>query len=258
MRKGELQKSPAVLLLVLVMTFAACSAMAEEQPCPSVTAVHDGIKKVFNRDFQVNEVVVSPIPGICEAHVLVQGRYNILYVDKTGRYFLAGNLIEVASGKNLTREKLQALNKLTSDDIKKLKDLVAFTLGKKGPEFFYVTDPQCPYCKKGLPIIERLAKEGKLKAHVLFYPLSFHRGAKEQAISIICDKKGIKGLESRYQSENQCEKGKKKVEETIALLRAKGVRGTPSYIFMNGKVHVGLIGSEDELLKQVMENGKKK
>ncbi len=240
-----------VLLFTGTVFLSLPNILSASGKCPSTQAVHDGIQKVFKRDFEVKKVIPSKVPGLCEAHVLVRGRYNILYVDSSGKYFIAGNLIDIETGKNITQETIQSLNKLTSEDIKKLKKLVAFTLGKKGPEFFYVTDPQCPFCKKGLPIVKKLADEGKVRAHILLFPLSFHKGAKEESISIICDNKGIEGLESRYKSDNQCEEGKKKIEETVSLLQAKGIRGTPSYIFMNGKVHVGLISSEEELLKQI-------
>ncbi|MCX7823507.1 MAG: DsbC family protein [Syntrophobacterales bacterium] len=223
--------------------------------CPTVQQVQEGIKKVFNQSFEVKKVQPSKeLPGICEAHVLVQERYNILYVDEKGKYFFAGNLIEIATGKNLTQEASQELNKLTVDDVKKLTSLVAFTVGKKGPEVYFITDPQCPYCKKALPTLKKLTDEGKLKVHVVLFPLSIHPGAKEQSISIICDKKELPGLESGYKSENQCEEGKKKVEGAESFLQTKGIRGTPSYIFPNGKVNVGMIDSEENLLKMAEEN----
>lgn len=250
----KIKKVFVLVTFALLVSLATSAVSAGE--CPNTQAVHDGILKVFGKDFEVKEVIPTPLKGICEAHVMVNGRYNILYVDSTGTYFLAGNLIEIASQKNLTQEAMQSLNKLTAEDLKKLKELVAFTIGKKGPEFFFVTDPQCPYCKKGLPIIKKLASEGKLQAHVLLFPLSFHEGAKEQSISIICDKKGLEGLEAQYRSENQCDKGKKMVEETLAFLQSKGVRGTPSYIFTNGNLHVGLIGTEEELLKMLQDQSK--
>lgn len=223
--------------------------------CPTVEQVQEGIKKVFDREFQVKKVQPSrELPGICEAHVIVQDRYNILYVDQSGKYFFAGNLIEIATGKNLTQEATQELNKLTADDVKKLASLTAFTIGKKGPEVYFVTDPQCPYCKKALPVVKKLADEGKIKAHFVLFPLSIHPGAREQSIAIICDKKGLPGLEEGYKSDNQCDDGKKKIDEAEKFLQAKGIRGTPSYIFPNGKVNVGMIDSEENLLKMVQEN----
>lgn len=252
----NLKKKAKEALVVFATLILTCSTAWATDKCPSAQSVRNGIKNVFNRDFDVKNVVPSVVPGICEAHVMVEGSYNILYIDSSGKYFFAGNLIEISSNKNLTQEALQSLNKLTASDVNKLRNLVAFTIGKKGPEFFFVTDPQCPYCKKGLPAIKKLANEGKLRAHVLLFPLSFHREAKEQCISIICDKKGVEGLESQYKSANQCESGKKKIEETVAFLKAKGIQGTPSYIFTNGEMHVGLIATEEELMEILLKSTK--
>lgn len=242
----------------LGIVFFFCLSMVSLEAvlaCPTVEQVQEGIKKVFNQSFEVKKVQPSKeLPGICEAHVMVQERYNILYVDQSGKYFFAGNLIEIATGKNLTQEASQELNKLTADDVKKLTSLVAFTIGKKGPEVYFITDPQCPYCKKALPVVKKLADEGKIKVHVVLFPLSIHPGAKEQSISIICDQKGLAGLEGGYKSENQCEEGKKKIEGAETFLQAKGIRGTPSYIFPNGKVNIGMIDSEENLLKMAEEN----
>lgn len=249
-----MKKRPSIWTVVVLLCLLITGAKMAEA-CPTVEQVQEGIKKVFNQNFEVKKVQPSKeLPGICEAHVLVQERYNILYVDQSGKYFFAGNLIEIATGKNLTQEASQELNKLTADDVKKLSSFTAFTVGKKGPEVYFITDPQCPYCKKALPTIKKLAEEGKIKAHVVLFPLSIHPGAREQSIAIICDKKGLPGLESGYKSENQCEEGKKKIEGAESLLQAKGIRGTPSYIFPNGKVNVGMIDSEENLLKMVEEN----
>jgi thiol:disulfide interchange protein DsbC len=86
-----------------------------------------------------------------------------------------------------------------------------------------------------------LAEAGEIETHFILYPLSFHKNAKEQCISIICDKKGIQGLESEYQSENQCASGKNKVEATILFMKEKGITGTPGYIFTDGIIHTGLL-----------------
>ncbi|MEJ5300964.1 MAG: DsbC family protein [Thermodesulforhabdaceae bacterium] len=242
-------------IIIAVGFFSLAFSSKTVLACPTAEQVQEGIKKVFNQNFEVKKIQPSKeLPGICEAHVLVQDRYNILYVDQTGKYFFAGNLIEIATGKNLTQEASQELNKLTAEDIKKLTSFTAFTVGKSGPEFYFITDPQCPYCKKALPIVKKLADEGKVKVHVVLFPLSIHSGAKEQSISIICDKKGLPGLESGYKSENQCEEGKKKIEGAESFLQAKGVRGTPSYIFPNGKINIGMIDSEENLLKMAEEN----
>lgn len=73
------------------------------------------------------------------------------------------------------------------------------------------------------------------------FPLAMHKGAREQCVAVICDKKSFEDLEGGYKSENQCDEGAKKVDETIALLSSKGVTGTPTYIFPEGRFQSGVL-----------------
>ncbi|HFC46370.1 MAG TPA: DsbC family protein, partial [Dissulfuribacter thermophilus] len=141
------------------------------------------------------------------------------------------------------------LNKFTPAQLKTLDNLVAFEKGA-GKTLYFVTDPMCPYCKKAERILEPLMEEGKIKVKFLLFPLRFHKGAKEQCISIICDKKGLEGLKTQYRSENQCEAGKRQVEDTVKFLQQKGITGTPTYIFMDGRYHSGVL-QKDALLKRL-------
>lgn len=80
------------------------------------------------------------------------------------------------------------------------------------------------------------------------FPLAMHKGAREQCIAVICDKKGFDDLESGYKSDNQCAEGAKMVDGTIALLSGKGISGTPTYIFPDGRTQSGVL--EVEVLRQ--------
>jgi len=51
-------------------------------------------------------------------------------------------------------------------------------------------------------------------------------------------------VRSGYNSDNQCEAGKKKVEDTINFLREKGISGTPTYVFEDGRFHSGVLQKE--------------
>jgi thiol:disulfide interchange protein DsbC len=95
-----------------------------------------------------------------------------------------------------------------------------------------------------------MAKAGELQVKVLLFPLKFHKGAKEECISIICDKKGLEGLKSRYRSKNQCEEGKKLINDTVRFLQSKGITGTPTYIFSDGRFQSGVL-SKDKLHKRL-------
>jgi len=80
------------------------------------------------------------------------------------------------------------------------------------------------------------------------FPLPMHKGAREQCVAVICDKKSFDDLENGYKSDNQCADGAKLVDETIALLSSKGMSGTPTYLFPDGRFQSGVL--EPDALRQ--------
>ena len=73
------------------------------------------------------------------------------------------------------------------------------------------------------------------------FPLPMHKGAREQCVAVVCDKKGFDDLEGGYKSDNQCAEGAKLVDDTIALLSGKGISGTPTYLFTDGRYQSGVL-----------------
>ena len=80
------------------------------------------------------------------------------------------------------------------------------------------------------------------------FPLAMHKGAREQCVAVVCDKKSFEELENGYTSDNQCAAGAKLVDETVALLSAKGITGTPTYLFADGRFQSGVL--EADALRQ--------
>ncbi len=212
--------------------------------CPSKVALEKAIQKTFRQRLDVVDVKPAGSSGLCQVQIKFRSQNRIIYSDPRGEYLIAGQLFSTKDGKNLTREAMTEINRLTKDEIKKLDKLTAFVVGEKGPVIYFVTDPHCPYCKKAEQIIEPMAKEGRLTVKYVLFPLKFHKGAKEECISIICDKKGIEGFKNRYRSDNQCEKGKKQIDEAVNFLMSKGITGTPTYIFPDGRYHSGVMNKK--------------
>jgi len=80
------------------------------------------------------------------------------------------------------------------------------------------------------------------------FPLPMHKGAREQCVAVVCDKKSFADLEGGYKSDNQCADGAKLVDATIALLSSKGISGTPTYLFPDGRFQSGVL--EADALRQ--------
>ncbi len=228
-------------ILMLVCMFFISISNASDETCPSKDKMQKAVKDTFHRPITVVEIKPSPMPGLCQVQVQFQKQNRLIYSDTKGDFLVAGQLFSTKDAKNLTRETMMEINRLSKEEIKKLDELTAFTIGKKGQTIYFVTDPQCPYCKKAEAILEPLVQQEKIQVKYLLFPLKFHKGAKEESISIICDNKGLEGLKNRYRSENQCADGKKKVEGTVKFLMGKGITGTPTYIFPDGRYHSGVM-----------------
>ena len=213
--------------------------------CPSRETTQQKVVEIFKQNIRVTKIQPSAVPGFCEVQVNFKGQNRILYTDQKGEFLITGVIFRSSDGTNITKEAIADLNRFSDSDIKRLEDLIAFTMGSKGEVVYFATDPQCTYCKKAEEIVVNMAKAGELQLKILLFPLSFHKGAKEQCISVICDNKGLEGLHSGYKSENQCEEGKNKVEDTLRFLQQKGITGVPTYIFKDGKYHSGVLKEQD-------------
>lgn len=233
--------------IIGLMSFLPSEVMAQ---CPSPEKIQEGFQNVFKREVKVLKVQPSAISGVCEVVVSVSGRKGVFYSDSTGSYFVTGQIWDVQNKQNLTQEVMMSLNRLTPEEMKQLEPLAAFTLGDSGKRIYFATDPQCGYCKKALQTLKKLVDEKKLTVKVLLYPLAMHKEAEKECVSIICDNKGLKGLEEAYKSDNQCPEGVKKVKDTVAFLEGREINGTPVYIFPDGTYHMGLL-PENVLLKKL-------
>jgi thiol:disulfide interchange protein DsbC len=219
--------------------------------CPPKEKLQEGIQKTFPKlQFEIIQIDPSRMKGLCQVQLKIGAQNHLLYADAQGEFALAGNLHELKTGKNLTQEALQILNRLTSEELQQLESLTAFTLGQGKKVVYLVTDPQCPYCKQAESLLKKLVEKEDLMVRFLFFPLDSHKGAREQCISILCDNKGIEGFDSGYRSENQCPEGIKKVDSTITFIQKKGINSTPTFIFMDG-IHLSGSLNEDSLLNRL-------
>lgn len=220
------------------------AAGPKDASCPDATAVQEKVSATFaGREVTVKKVSLSPVPGLCQVHVLAGERNQILYTDSSGRYLVLGQILDAQDKKNLTQAALEELNRLTPKDLETLKGLVAFSLGPdNAPKtVYFVTDPQCPYCKQAESTLEAMASEGILSVRYVLFPLPMHPGARESCIALICDQKGHKEFKNNYKSDNQCKEGAEKIDAVMKFMQAHGIGGTPTYIFPDGTFRSGVM-----------------
>jgi thiol:disulfide interchange protein DsbC len=152
-----------------------------------------------------------------------------------------GQLYDAASGRNVTRETIEASTFFSPEEMSQLNELSVMSIGTSGKVIYFATDPHCPYCKKGEEILDRIAQSGEVTVRILFFPLDSYKDSRQRSISVICDKKSLEDFHGGYSSENQCADGIRVVDATRQILSQKGVTGTPTYIFPDRRFHTGLL-----------------
>lgn len=225
---------------IVVFAVLSFSGPADAQ-CPSQKRVEELIAKFEAPDRRLITLRPTDYSGLCEVHVQLNGKTHIFYTGPSGDYFLMGQLYDSASGRNITRETLEATTFFSPEEMSQLNELSVMSIGTSGKVIYFATDPHCPYCKKGEEILDRMAQAGEVTVRILFFPLDSYKDSRHRSISVICDKKSLVEFHNGYASENQCADGIRIVDTTKEILSRKGVNGTPAYIFPDRRFHTGLL-----------------
>ncbi|HIP42461.1 MAG TPA: DsbC family protein [Aquifex aeolicus] len=215
--------------------------------CPSPEKFEKKLEEITKRKLTVVEV--SPIKGLklCQAVIKNGLRPLVIYTDENLNYLISGNLIDIKSGKNLTTEAIKKYQRVSKEILKELENLVDFRYGRGEKYVYFISDPDCPFCRGLEPILKEWAKENNVEIRHIFFPLPIHPKAKDKAIDIICSGKGYEYTHKDFEPKNLCDEGKKKIERNIEYLSELGVSGTPTLIGMNGQVLIGLPRSKNDL-----------
>lgn len=252
----KMKKILGLGFLGVVLLFSGCKiGVGASNKCPSIETFKRKLD-TLQPGLQVEKIEASQIEGLCKVIVKLSEFDRILfYTDSKGNYIISGNIIDIENKKNLVQEELENLNRRVLDPsiLSKIDGLVDITYGSSPNLVYFITDPDCPFCKKAESILDKLVKEGKISVKVVLLPLEkSHPEAKKKSISLICDKKGFEDLMKGYQSSNQCKNGLVKIERNIDfLINQLKITGTPTFIFPDGEVKTGVVSEEYILNKFV-------
>jgi thiol:disulfide interchange protein DsbC len=191
-------------------------------------------KAVEGRIGKVEKLSKSPLAGMWEAIVDNQ----VFYVDDAGQYLLAGNLVDLRNGKNLTAERQFGLLPL---------DLALKQVRGSGKNVLVTfEDPNCGYCKK---LAKELVKVKNVTVYTFLYPV-LGEDSYEKSKAIWCSADRMKTWndwmlngKSVGTAADKCDL--KGLEATIALGQKMRINGTPALVFGNGERLPGYIPAEE-------------
>ncbi|HKI61944.1 MAG TPA: DsbC family protein [Mariprofundaceae bacterium] len=219
-----------LLALTCSLLMAACSSDKYEQK-PNVEA---DIRKAIP-DLQIDAITPSPIDGLYE----IQVGKGVFYTDASGKHLIAGgHIFETATHRDLTRERLETINRIDWSVLPLDKAIVSGDADAP-LKLAIFTDPDCPYCKK---LEGELKNMQGVKVYTFLYPLTqLHPNARAKADSIWCSKDQHQAmldvmLEGKALPKADCQTP---LDEIAAIGQKLGINGTPTLIAGDGRMMSG-------------------
>lgn len=205
-------------------------AVSAEQPAPPDPRA--ALVKLLPAGSKIEDLKPSPIPGIYE---FTQGA-DVSYLTADGKYFLDGNVYDMATRENLT-EALRTHARLQLINAVPESQMVIFS--PKNPLYTITvfTDLDCQYCRKLHSEMAELNKLG-VRVRYMFYPRTGPNTESWRKAEVVwCSADRNEAL-TRAKAGGQLDMNKTcgptPVAREYALGQAIGVRGTPAILTENG------------------------
>jgi thiol:disulfide interchange protein DsbC len=201
---------------------------------------------------KVNIDSISDTP-VANLYQVVSGK-KVFYVDSSGRYLLVGNLIDLATQNNLTKQQVEKLEVVNWDELP-LNLAIRRVNGDGKRRIAIFSDPDCQFCKN----LERetIPKLSNVTIYYFMFPLPTHQNAKLHAKQILCSEMAESAFTAwmnngdKLQDNTGCDKANN-LETMLNLGKNLGVEETPTIILPDGKVVVGLV--PPDYLNQLITN----
>jgi thiol:disulfide interchange protein DsbC len=232
-------------LAVSLAAVAPAPASAQGDPVPQIKA---SVEKWLQGRFKVDGVRKTPLAGMWE----VQIGTDLIYVDEKGQHAIVeGQLIDLASNRNLTQERVE---ELTAIDFKDLPLALAIKQvnGKGTRQVAVFEDPNCGHCRN---LRRDLVKVPDLTIYTFTLPILAADSEQKIKQAWCAPDKAKAWNELMLQGKVPDNKGTcdTPVAKVAELGRKLKVTGTPTIFFANGRRVPGGVPA-DRLNKLIDEN----
>jgi thiol:disulfide interchange protein DsbC len=238
-----MRKSKIALLLLSVLMASCVSAET-----PTEESIKKLVEPRLGQGVKVESVKATPYGGLYEIRV----GSDILYTDKTGTYLFSGHIFNLTTSTDLTRERVDEINKIKFSDLP--LDKAIKTVKGNGKRVIAVfEDPNCGYCKRFRQTT--LKDTDNITVYTFMYNI-LQEDSFTKSKNIWCAPDRSKAWEDWMVSGKAAPAAAASCatpnEDILALGHKMGVSGTPAIFFADGSRVPGAIdtkGLEDKLSK---------
>jgi thiol:disulfide interchange protein DsbC len=244
--------SALALVLCAVARGAAVPAAEQGQAAAGAPAADPraALLKLLPGGSKLDDLRPSPIPGIYE---FMQGA-EISYLTADGKYFIDGNVYDMATRENLT-EVLRMRARIAMINAVPESQMVIFS--PKNPQYTVTvfTDVDCAYCRKLHSDMAELNRLG-VRVRYMFYPRSGPNTESWKKAEVVwCSANRNEALTqaklgAKLDMSKTCDANP--VAREYALGQDIGVRGTPAIVTERGDYLAGYMPPH-ELVQQLKD-----
>lgn len=223
-------KHTAVQSCLLALALLALSLV----PCSGSAASLQELAQPLFPHATINGVAPTPIPNLYE----VRAGKSIVYMDATGRYVLVGELYDFSTRKNLTAQKLLALNALNLDELP-LEYAIHLGPAHATKRVAVFEDVDCAFCQKfHRDVLPDLLRDG-VGVAVFLLPLSdLHPQAELKSRHIWCSEDrpaALRAVMERFApAVGLAPACNTPLAEIAKAAQTLGITGTPTFVFDTG------------------------
>jgi len=220
------------LAIVLLSFFGSADATSEKQ-------IRAELQKRLGTSANVRNVTPSAIPGLFE----VQVNNEIFYTDSKAKYLIQGEMIELATGTNLTTKRQEDINRIKWSELPQA-NAIKIVRGNGSRQIAVFSDPNCGYCKRLEKTLQQL--DNVTVYNYLIPILSADSALKSKQIWCAADQQKVW---NDWMLGNITPSGKSDcanpIDKNMAIAKTYAINGTPTIFFTDGSRFPGAVQLSD-------------
>jgi len=224
--------SSCVFIFTTLFCIQLAHAQAEQQ-------LKTDLQKKLGANAKVRSVSPAPVTGLYE--VLVGN--DVFYTDSTGKYLIQGEIIELATGKNITEQRQADLNRIKWTDLSPANAMKTVR-GNGSRQLAIFSDPNCGYCKR---LEKSLQQLDNVTIYTYLIPILSPDSA-QKSKQIWCSADPYKAY-TDWMINGVVPSGKSDcstpLDKNMAFAKSYGITGTPTLFFTDGSRFPGAVQITD-------------
>ena len=220
------------LLCIALLFSGHVHAQAEQQ-------IKAEVQKKLGANVKIRSVSPTPVTGLYE--VLVGN--EVFYTDTSGKYIVQGEIIELATGKNITEQRQADLNRIKWSDLNQ-SNAIKTVRGNGSRQIAVFSDPNCGYCKRLEKSMQQL---DNVTIYTYLIPILSADSA-QKSKQIWCSSDPYKAYID-WMINGTAPNGKSDcstpLDKNLAFAKTYGITGTPTLFFTDGSRFPGAVQIAD-------------